>query len=117
MPIAPIWVLICAAEKWWVINFDVRFTISNWTAMDRLRNRKLAPVGKLALLRLDGDLYESTRVCLEGLYPHLTVGGFCIIDDYALAGCRRAVDEYFSQKAETPAMIEIGGGPVWWRKC
>ncbi len=47
----------------------------------------------LALLRLDGDLYESTRVCMEHLYPLLSPGGWLICDDYQLAGCRKAVDE------------------------
>lgn len=49
----------------------------------------------IALLRLDGDLYESTRVCLESLYPLLQPGGILIIDDWELTGCRRACEEYF----------------------
>lgn len=51
--------------------------------------------GKIAVLRLDGDLYESTKVCLEHLYPLVSVGGWVIIDDWNLAGCRKAVEEYF----------------------
>jgi O-methyltransferase len=47
----------------------------------------------LALLRLDGDLYESTKVCMTHLYPLLSPGGWLICDDYQLAGCRKAVDE------------------------
>ncbi len=48
----------------------------------------------IALLRLDTDWYESTKVELEILYPRLASGGVCIIDDYgALAGARKAVDE------------------------
>lgn len=80
----------------------------------------------IALLRLDGDLYESTKVCLEHLYPHLSPGGVCIIDDYALPGCRKAVDEYFFQvkfdhnipSSQLPIINEVvgGGGPVWFRK-
>ena len=49
----------------------------------------------IALLRLDGDLYESTKVCLDYLYPSVSVGGVVIIDDYGLAGCRKAVHDYF----------------------
>ena len=67
----------------------------------------------VALLRIDVDLYEPTRVCLERLYPFLQTGGICIMDDYALEGCREAADEYFGPSI-TP--IEIGGGPVWWIK-
>lgn len=51
----------------------------------------------IALLRLDGDLYESTKVCLELLYPMVSKGGIVIIDDYALGGCRKAVHEYFGK--------------------
>ncbi len=50
----------------------------------------------IALLRLDGDLYESTRTCLEYLYPMLSPGGWLIVDDYGLDGARKAVSEYFA---------------------
>jgi hypothetical protein len=52
-------------------------------------------IGAVALLRLDGDWYESTKVCLEILYPKVVPGGFVVIDDYGHhEGCREAVDEY-----------------------
>lgn len=52
----------------------------------------------IALLRLDTDWYESTRCCLEHLYPLLEPGGILIIDDYGhWQGCRQAVDEYFAE--------------------
>lgn len=50
---------------------------------------------QIALLRLDGDLYESTRVCLEHLYPLLSPGGWLVIDDFGLDGCRKAVLDFF----------------------
>ncbi len=50
-------------------------------------------LGPIALLRLDGDLYESTRECLEYLYPKLSIGGWCTVDDYPLSGCRKALHE------------------------
>lgn len=53
------------------------------------------PVPPIALLRLDGDLYNSTYVCLKYLYPKVIKGGLVIIDDWALPGCREAVDDYF----------------------
>jgi len=54
--------------------------------------------GRIALLRLDTDWYESTRHELEHLYPRLSVGGVLIVDDYgAWEGARRAVDEYIAQ--------------------
>jgi O-methyltransferase len=49
----------------------------------------------IALLRLDGDLYESTKVCLENLFPLLQPNGVLIIDDWALTGCQKACIEYF----------------------
>ncbi len=50
-------------------------------------------IKQIALLRLDGDLYSSTKVCLEHLYPRLVRGGACILDDYPLSGCRKAFHE------------------------
>ena len=74
-------------------------------------------IDKISLLRLDGDLYESTKVCLEYLYPKISKGGYIIIDDYALSGCRKAVDEYLNKHNLTPKIIPIlgGGGPVYWK--
>jgi O-methyltransferase len=56
-----------------------------------------APIERLAILRLDGDMYGSTMEALHSLYPRLSHGGFCIVDDYALPGCRQAVDDYRAQ--------------------
>lgn len=55
---------------------------------------------KIALLRLDTDWYHSTKVELEILYPILNKNGILIIDDYGhWQGCKKAVDEYFDNKA------------------
>lgn len=54
----------------------------------------LNKIGKIAILRLDGDLYESTYVCLEHLFPKVVIGGIVIIDDYALPGARKALEDY-----------------------
>lgn len=54
----------------------------------------------VALAHLDGDWYESVMTCLERIEPHLAPGGVLIIDDYdCWSGCRKAVDEYFADKA------------------
>lgn len=55
-------------------------------------------VGDIALLRLDGDLYRSTKVCMQFLFPKLVKGGVLIIDDYQLAGCKEAVHEFIKPK-------------------
>lgn len=73
----------------------------------------------ISLLRLDGDLYESTLVCLEHLYSKVVDGGVVIIDDYALEGCKVAVKHFFgSIGQELPEMfpVEGGGGVVYFRK-
>lgn len=75
-------------------------------------------IEKIAVLRLDGDLYESTKVCLEYLYSKVVKGGFVIIDDYgSLTGCRRAVHEYLEHHDLHPQIIPIEGGqgPVYWQ--
>lgn len=54
---------------------------------------------QFSLIRLDGDMYESTYTALDALYPKLSSGGFLIIDDYyALDNCRKAVDDYFEKE-------------------
>lgn len=54
-------------------------------------------IGDIALLRLDGDFYESTRTCLEQLGGQVVPKGIVIIDDYgAFIGCRKAVHEYLA---------------------
>lgn len=63
---------------------------------------------RIALLRLDTDWYESTRACLEVLYPRLVPGGICILDDYGhWDGARSAVDEFFEQHPPRPFLQPI----------
>lgn len=51
----------------------------------------------VALAHIDGDWYESVKVCLERIEPHLVSGGVLVIDDYYhWSGCKKAVDEYFA---------------------
>ena len=75
-----------------------------------------APIAKLALMRLDGDMYGSTMDALRNLYPKLESGGFCIIDDYALTGCRAAVDEFRFKNALDEELVRIDHSAVFWRK-
>ena len=69
-------------------------------------------------MRLDGDLYESTKICLEYLYPKINKGGYIVIDDFgSLEGCRKAVLEYLEKHNLNPNIIQIPGGlgPVYWQ--
>ena len=75
-----------------------------------------APVRELAVLRLDADLYESQLPALEHLYPKLSPGGFCIIDDPHLAGCARAVREYREANQISEPVKWAGPQAIWWRK-
>jgi len=73
--------------------------------------------GPFSLIRLDGDLYESTHVALEALYPKLSPGGFIIIDDYKLIPpCQRAVDDYRARMQITAPMRDADWNCVWWQK-
>ena len=74
-------------------------------------------VGPIAVLRLDGDLYESTLTALTNLYPQLSLGGYCIIDDYGgIPQCRRAVDDYRARNSILAPMEWSDADCVWWRK-
>lgn len=75
-----------------------------------------APIGPISIMRLDGDMYESTMQALEALYPKLSPRGFCIIDDYGLARCKQAVDD-FRQKNSIHAPIQkTDWTGIFWRK-
>lgn len=76
-----------------------------------------APIQRLAILRLDGDMYSSTMDSLLNLYAKLSVGGYVIIDDYsAIKACREAVDDFrASKQIETP-LIQIDWTRTYWRK-
>lgn len=75
-----------------------------------------APIQQIALLRLDGDMYESTIQALDALYDKVSPGGFVIVDDYGLAGCRKAVEDFRSQHSITDAIEDVDGAAVFWRK-
>jgi len=74
-------------------------------------------IGKIAVLRIDGDWYDSTRVCLEGLFDKVVRNGFVIIDDYGkFSGCRKATDEYFRRKNIQPKFDWSDAICVFFRK-
>ncbi|PIP60868.1 hypothetical protein COX00_00800 [Candidatus Uhrbacteria bacterium CG22_combo_CG10-13_8_21_14_all_47_17] len=62
-------------------------------------------MGPIALLRLDGDIYESTKFPLEALYDQVVPGGYVVIDDFHLRGCRQAIYEFFFEKKIWPLLI------------
>lgn len=75
-----------------------------------------APVEKIALLRLDGDLYESTMVALRSLYARVPVGGYVIVDDYgALECCKAAVEDFRAEFGIREELRAIDWAGVYWR--
>ncbi|HUC37181.1 MAG TPA: TylF/MycF/NovP-related O-methyltransferase [Acidimicrobiales bacterium] len=76
-----------------------------------------APVERLSLLRVDGDLYSSTTQALESLYPKLSPGGWCIVDDYgAVPACRAAVDDFRYERGVDEPIEQIDWTGVAWRR-
>jgi O-methyltransferase len=76
-----------------------------------------APVQHISLLRLDGDMYESTHVALEALYPKLSPGGYLVVDDYgAIPACRQAVADFRARHEIDEPMTEIDWTGVYWRR-
>ncbi len=74
-------------------------------------------IDKLAVMRLDGDLYESTMDALVNLYPKLSVGGYVIIDDYgAVKACNEAIHEFRRQHGITDEMQNIPGFGMFWQR-
>ncbi|HEY8267377.1 MAG TPA: TylF/MycF/NovP-related O-methyltransferase [Xanthobacteraceae bacterium] len=74
------------------------------------------PAERFALIRLDGDLYESTIQALDALYPKLSPGGFCIIDDYEITACRQAVADYRKAHGIEAPMKAVDWTGSYWRK-
>ena len=76
-----------------------------------------APIGALAVIRLDADMYGSTIEALTYLYPKLSRGGYVIVDDYgAVPACRRAVDDYRARHSIREEMRAIDWTGVYWRR-
>lgn len=98
-------------ERYGLLDEQVRF-LPGWFK-DTLHD---APIDRIAVLRLDGDLYESTIQALNALYPRLSPGGFCIIDDYVIPACRQAVMDYRATHGISAEIIDIDGTGVLWRK-
>jgi Macrocin-O-methyltransferase (TylF) len=76
-----------------------------------------APVERLSVLRLDGDMYESTIDALSSLYPKVSIAGYIIIDDYKVVpGCRQAVEDYRKSNGITEPIREIDWAGVYWQR-
>jgi O-methyltransferase len=75
-----------------------------------------APIKKLAVARLDGDIYESTMDGLTHLYPKLSAGGYLIIDDYSAIPAKNAVHDYRDANGIKDAIKQIDHASAYWQK-
>jgi predicted O-methyltransferase YrrM len=75
-----------------------------------------APIDKLAILRLDGDLYESTIQALDALYDKLSPNGFVVVDDYFYPPCATAVQDFRAKRGIDAPLIDIDGVASYWQK-
>jgi O-methyltransferase len=98
-------------ERYGLLDDRVRF-LEGWFR-DTLPS---APIEQLAVLRLDGDMYESTIVALDSLYSKVSPGGYVIVDDYGAApACRKAIEDFRSGHGVTEPLREIDWTGVYWR--
>jgi hypothetical protein len=89
--------------------------VKGW--FDQTVPKTRAKLGRIAVLRIDADWYESVKTCLEGLYDLVTPGGYVIIDDYGTCfGAQRAVDEFLAARGLTPTLTHDGRGGCHWLK-
>jgi O-methyltransferase len=99
-------------EKYGLLDDHVRF-LKGWVK-DTLPS---APIERLAVLRLDGDMYESTWQAIDARYPKLSPGGFVIVDDYSVVeGCRKAIEDFRKAKGITERIEAIDPVAIFWRR-
>ncbi|RMH70233.1 MAG: macrocin O-methyltransferase [Actinomyces sp.] len=76
-----------------------------------------APIERVAVLRLDGDMYASTLDALDALYDRVSVGGFVVVDDYgAWPSCRAAVDDFRAAHGIHDELVAVDWTGVHWRR-
>jgi O-methyltransferase len=97
-------------ERYSLLDERVQF-LSGW-----FKDTLPGPVEHLAMLRLDGDMYESTLQTLEALYDKVSPGGFVLVDDYALHGARAATDDFRTKMGIHAPLVHVDWTGVWWRK-
>lgn len=97
--------------RYGLLDDRVRF-VEGWFSdtLPELRDRTWA------LVRLDGDLYESTIDGLENLYPQLSVGGFLIVDDFGFPNCREAIEDYRRDHGITEEIEQADWTGAFWRR-
>jgi O-methyltransferase len=99
-------------EKYDLLDDQVKF-LKGWFK-DTL---PVAPIQKLSILRLDGDMYESTMDGMVNLYHKLSVGGFLIVDDYnVVRGCKQAINDFRETNNIKEEIKFIDWAGIYWKK-
>ena len=100
-------------DRYDLLDEQVRF-VAGWFR-DTLP--KLATeIGPIAVLRLDGDMYESTIDALTHLEPLVSPGGYVIVDDHGgIEACRQAVSDHRAARGITAEIHQVDWTAVWWR--
>jgi O-methyltransferase len=99
-------------ERYGLLDAKVKF-LAGWFK-DTL---PVAPIETISVLRLDGDLYESTMDALNPLYAKVSRGGFIIVDDYnTCPPCRKAIHDFRAANGITDEMVNIDNQSLFWRK-
>ena len=99
-------------RKYGLLDENVKF-LKGWFS----ETLPKAPIESIAVLRLDGDMYESTIDALDALFHRVSVGGYIIIDDYhVVKGCKAAVHDFINKHALKAEIEEIDGVGIFWRK-
>jgi O-methyltransferase len=99
-------------QKYDLLDRQVRF-LKGWFK-DTLPT---ADIKTLALIRLDGDMYQSTMDAMENLYPKLSIGGYVIVDDWgSVAGCRQAIEDYRLMRGIVEVITPIDEKAVYWKR-
>jgi hypothetical protein len=99
-------------EKYGLLDDQVRF-LKGWFS----ETLPKAAIRHLAVIRLDGDMYESTMDAIVPLYPKLSPGGYVIVDDYGyLAACRQAIFDYREGNQIRDTIHTIDWTGVYWQR-
>lgn len=98
-------------EKYGLLDSRVRF-LKGWFK-DTLPS---SFIQQIAVLRLDGDMYQSTMDALKALYSKVSKGGVVIVDDYLLPQCRHAVHEFRTKNSVGDTIKDIDGMGAYWVK-
>jgi O-methyltransferase len=98
-------------EKYGLLDDQVEF-VEGWfcDTLPKLLDKRWA------VIRLDGDMYQSTFEALVNLYPSISPGGYVIVDDFdAVPACRQAVLDFREKNGIKEEMRQIDWSAVYWQ--